>query len=712
VLTRNQVLHYHEGQAGRGLGLTRQAIPRFYQTTLEVGDLLVVCADPPATWNPKTLANSPQLSFDHLRRRLLSEAGTDLQVGVIRLQAGKGQVSYWRPGEAQRAAGRPASEGRPASRPVPSSPKLAAGVIEAAPSQETATSIANLEPGAGEDGKKQDRPGVFLGEMVAANSTEQSLPLPPTPRPVRQEPAVADANPALPGSAAETARPESGGMLGTGQQQQKSKVKQPGSDRGANRSLPNILIKGRVASDRTAQKGPGIFKKGVAAFGLMVGSLLQRTRPFRGKVSGSISGAAARVIPRKMDSLGRPEPFFNLSPAQMLAVALIIPLVVVTVATTVYFQSGRSEQFQLRYLKAEQYAQQASQLEDPVQQRESWRQAYAMLLEADKFGESDEAQALRQQAISALDGLEGYVRLNYQPVVRGGFSPDVNITRIVATLNDVYMLDASQGRILRLFRTASGYEIDPTFSCGAGQSGTTIINPLIDLVALPPNNNMHSTVMGMDAGGNLVYCSPSQSGFDSRPLVLPDSGWGELLGMTLSNDTLYVLDPQANAVYWYDGKNGVFDGPPHLFFDATIPQMNDVMDLAVDQEFLYLLHDDGRMTVCEASGFEFAATKCTDPAPYGDTRPGYEPAPLTFTGSAFTQIQTTQPPDPSLYALDAANQSIYHLSLRRLNLQRQYRSLLGADFPLPNESASAFAISPNRRALLAFGNQVYFATIP
>jgi hypothetical protein len=132
----------------------------------------------------------------------------------------------------------------------------------------------------------------------------------------------------------------------------------------------------------------------------------------------------------------------------------------------------------------------------------------------------------------------------------------------------------------------------------------------------------------------------------------------------------------------------------------------------VDQEFLYLLHSDGRMTVCESSGFEFTATKCTDPAPYGDTRPGYEPAPLTFLGTHFIHIQTTQPPDPSLFALDAANRSIYHLSLRRLNLQRQYLPVDDPDYPLPNDSPTAFAISPNRRALLAFGNQVFFATIP
>jgi hypothetical protein len=383
----------------------------------------------------------------------------------------------------------------------------------------------------------------------------------------------------------------------------------------------------------------------------------------------------------------------------------------VAIGTTVYARLGLAEEFQKRLQSAKEYTQQASQLKDPAQQREGLRQAYAMLLEANKLGGNDEAQALKKQIVSALDDLDGIVRLDYQPAISGNLS-GVTISGIVTSLNDVYLLDSSQGRILRLYRVSSGYEIDPTFNCGPGQAGAIIINPLVDMVALPTNNDMHSTVMGIDAGGNLVYCAPNLTGFDSLPLALPDAGWGNIAGITLYGNTLYVMDPKANAVYRYDGMDGVFNNPPHLYFDNVIPQMTDVIDLAVDQEFLYLLHADGRMTVCQSSGFAFAATKCTDPAPYGDSRPGYEPNPLLFAGSRFTHIQTTEPPDPSLFALDAANKSVYHLSLRRLNLQRQYRAVIDGNFPLPNEAATAFAIAPNRRVLVAFGNKLFFAPLP
>jgi hypothetical protein len=408
----------------------------------------------------------------------------------------------------------------------------------------------------------------------------------------------------------------------------------------------------------------------------------------------------------------RSEPIVSLSPTTMLFVALCVPLIVVAIATTVYFNAGRTEQFHSYLNNAEQYVQRATEQTDPQLQRDSWTQALLWLELADNYGQTDQSAGLRQQAQSGLDLMEGIVRIPYQEAVAGGFSPDVKITHMEATLNDVYLLDSSQGRILRLYRVGNDYEVDTTFVCGPGQAGGLIIGPLIDMVALPPNNAYRATVMGIDTAGNLVYCAPTQTGFDSLPLPPPDTNWGAIKGITLLGNTLYVLDPSVNAVWYLVGVNSVFSQPPRLFFDNQVPQMGDVVDLAMDQEFLYLLHADGRMTTCEASGFELSPTRCNDPFPYGDSRTGREPAPLNFPDARFTTMQATQPPDPSLFILDSGNASLYHFSLRRLNLQRQYRAEYNADFPLPSISPSAFVITPNRRALLAFDNLIYFAPMP
>ncbi len=463
--------------------------------------------------------------------------------------------------------------------------------------------------------------------------------------------------------------------------------------------------------ERPARKARPSGPSPVEGFRRSLAGVWHRGSTARARTGGVITKASS-ALPRRHDAAGRDLPFFNLSRGMMLMVALMVPLLVVTVAMTVYFRVGRSEQFQLMMLQVQQYAQHASAQTEPSEQLRNWEHVYELVHSAEKYGSSEESVALRKQALIHIDQLQEFVRLDYQPVGSNLFTAKTNITRMVATLNDVYLLDATSGNILRLYRTASGYEIDPKFNCGPDPASGSTVGPAVDLVSLAPNNDMKSTVMGIDAGGNLIYCSPNTTGFETRPLAMPDSGWGKITGISLYNDTLYVLDPRGNAVFRYDGFGGVFENPPHLYFGDKIPQMQDMIDMASDQEFLYLLHDSGLMTLCDSSGFAYAATKCTDPAPYGDPRPGFEPSPLSFKGATFIQLESTQPPDPSLFALDAANKSIYHLSLRRLNLQRQYRPQPDADFPLPNSQPTAFTIAPNRRALIAFGSQVFFTALP
>ncbi len=746
MLAKNEVQHFDDGQAGRGLGLSRQIMPRFYQTSLNAGDLLVVCTEPPTGWDARSLANSPQLSFDHLRRRLTSGTGADMQAGVVRFQAGKGQVTYWRPGETVRAPGKTPGGGRPQPRhseaPAESEP-IEAQAFGAPPVEERSqtnmggasvvgeaweTASMDLAPGQVSEGEIAGDSGASDASMV---ETEESAyedvkenALSPGNAPDLEEAELSDVSADL---AMENGMPiQESPVLSSGerpgqisqlgpmeaQAAVQGTAAMPSERRVSEQARPTVRPQRekQPAVKRPARREPGAFQKGLAAAAINTRLSIKKIGLAFARVGQGISHGLEQILPRQYDADGRVIPFFNLSAAQMLVIAILIPLVVVTVGTTVYVRSGLTEQFQQRLQNAQFYAQQASQLQDPAQQREGYRQAYALLQDASKLGENEESIALKQQIIQALDTLDGIVRLSYQPAVSGGLQSDVMISKIVATTNDVFLLDSSQGRIIHLIRTSTGYELDVKFACGPGQAGSVIINPLIDLAPLP-TNEMKSRVMGIDMGGNLVYCASTQTGFDARPLTVPDAGWGNISGVTIDGNTLYVMDPKTNAVYRYDGKDGIFENPPHLYFDNVIPQMSDVIDLAVNQEFLYLLHVDGRMTVCESGGFAFAATKCTDPAPYGDSRPGYEAAPLTFAGARFTQIQTTEPPDPSLFALDAANKSIYHLSLRRLNLQRQYRSVVDGNFPLPDEAATAFAVA-HRRVLIAFGNKLFFAAVP
>jgi len=135
--------------------------------------------------------------------------------------------------------------------------------------------------------------------------------------------------------------------------------------------------------------------------------------------------------------------------------------------------------------------------------------------------------------------------------------------------------------------------------------------------------------------------------------------------------------------------------------------MQDVIDLEINQNDLYLLHEDGHLTTCVFSALVGSPTRCKDPEIYTDPRKGRQSGPL-IEGAFFSQINFSPPPEPTIYMLDPISQAIYRFSVR-LTLDRQFRS----QESLSEDPATTFTIDRNNHAIfLAFGNQVYYAPLP
>jgi len=257
--------------------------------------------------------------------------------------------------------------------------------------------------------------------------------------------------------------------------------------------------------------------------------------------------------------------------------------------------------------------------------------------------------------------------------------------------------------VLRAIMTGRGYEIDPNFQCGPTY-GPINVGPLVDIAELPPGSIDNASLLGMDAGGNLLYCVPGSQPLSS-PMTPPNTGFGEPSGMTLDQGDLYILDPKVNAVWIYRNME-VGGRQPHLFFGDYIPPMQDVIDMAVYNDDLYLLHADGHVTKCTFSGLAESPTRCDEPYPYSDSRPGRQGG-AVIEDAVFNQVYYSSFPERSIYMLDPHNQAIYYFSVL-LNLQYQYR----AQEPLANGEATAFAISPNRTVFIAISNYLYYAAMP
>jgi hypothetical protein len=422
-----------------------------------------------------------------------------------------------------------------------------------------------------------------------------------------------------------------------------------------------------------------------------------------GTTFGGLSQAVGTLFKRMLPAdLNLPAPVMALT-------ALIVPLVVVGVAMVIYFQRGVAGQYESLYSQAQQAAGAAQAQSDPVAQEQAWLTVLQKLDEANRY-QNTTSDPLRMQAQQAIDALNLTHRLDFQPAIIEVLPSQTQVKRIVATDTDLYMLDAATGGVYRGISAGRGYDIDTTFQCGPGLQGSQDIGALVDIRLFSRLDGSGNVLLGMDSLGNLLECTPGSPPLFSL-LAPPPTGWGEPRAFTIHAGDAYVLDPQTKQVWVY--RSGNFSTPPDLFFDQNIPPLEDVIDLAAGQEDLFLLHQDGHITLCNISGFGVASTQCTDPLPYVDARPGKEGQPMV-TPSPFVQIYATQPPDPSLYLLEPTAPAVLHFSLR-LAYQRQIQPQknLSTSAALESQPATAFGLSPDGRVMfMAFGNEVFYAGMP
>jgi len=429
--------------------------------------------------------------------------------------------------------------------------------------------------------------------------------------------------------------------------------------------------------------------------------------------AGSASQAAADRVGHGFRSLllrmlpG--EGLMQLPSATMFIVAIAVPLVVVAIASVVYFQRGRAGQYQAYLAQAVQAAGYARSQTDPNTRMQSWQTVINYVEQAEQYQVTSDTQALRQEASLVSDELNSVRRLDYQPAIVNGLADNANISHMVATETDLYLLNSEGGSVIRALATGTGYDVDSTFQCASGlPTGQT--GQLVDIAAAPKGNTFNATVQAMDINGNLLQCSPGKAP-EFSALAPPSKGWGKPQAFTINLGNLFILDQEKKTVWIY--WDSQYTSPPEEFFVAEFP-MENVVDLAVDKTDLYLLHADGHTTYCGYSEMSVSPSRCTDFLPYIDSRPGRESQMMTFE-SPFGELLSTQPPDPSLYYLQPDSHALYRFSLRLLTYYGQLLPRQGstATTGIATRPATAFTLTPDARlAFLAVGNRVFYAGTP
>jgi len=424
-----------------------------------------------------------------------------------------------------------------------------------------------------------------------------------------------------------------------------------------------------------------------------------------GRATGRAGRAAAGGLRLVIKRLLPDEGLFHLPPSTMIFFALAIPVVIAIVGGMMYLERGRTLQYQSYYEQAFNLAVQAGKLQDPAQQRAAWGLVLIDLDTAESFRSTVDSKALRLEAQQALDQIEQVTRIDLQPAIRGELDNSVQVSRIVATNEEIYLLNAARGNVMRALYTPRGYEVDTSFRCGKGTYGTIVVGPPVGLIPLPKGNANNADLLSLDENGNRLYCGQGSNLPLARRVTLPGL-WKKPTAITLNPDNLnlYVLDIPANQVWIFQNEEKAEEMLP-FFDEPQPPSLVDVIDIAAASGDLFLLHSDGQVSRCTYGQLEQILTRCQPVIFTG--LPGGRGDSAAMEGTQLWQIVYAPPPGASLYLLDASNQAILHFSLMG-NFQAQYRS----KNPLPTQPAVALAISPRRSVFIAVGNQVYYTNLP
>ncbi len=662
--------HIHEpALSGRGLGSSQSAQTYFSQIEFKPGDLIALCGKFPKDWEADLLYERPPALLEASYRKLMLTK-SDVHAALIQPQSGSGVITILRP-EVTASGSQPEPAPviqEPIHAETSSAPPPAADMSSSKPviTEEELDALAEMgahfvQPSAyAIPPRSQEEPPLAAPERVTAREFPPSIPRlkPSAPAPEAEE--VKE----------EAFEPQAGPPT----RFRLFPPAKPDAHAEAARQMAKAVVGGIRSGRRLNER---------------IGDFLRRHIP---KLLPAAESAEPLTIPNYV----------------MVFMAVFIPLAVSVVAWLVYSNYGLNETYNELYQRALVENAQASSETDPVRQRDAYLRVLERAAQAEQYRETDEIRILRSDTQAKLDALMGVVRLEFIPAFTNGLGGAVQISRMAASESDLYMLNAESGAILHAAFNGRSLEYDAAFTCQPGTHSGVQVGTLVDILALPKVNVFGASVLGIDANGTLLYCTPGQVPRASKLPALPNLNWGRITAFALDNDNLYILDSETRSVWVYRGKNSSFTEPPYFFFGSQIPDISTAIDLAVSGDDLYLLHADGHLSTCAYSRLNEVPTRCIDPAPRIDNFPAHRDMDI-FAQAHFTQMALTNPPNPVVLLLDAENRSVFRLTPRSLELQNQVTGYAGSASPFQAGPVSAMTISPNYVLYLAIGNQVYFA---
>ena len=288
----------------------------------------------------------------------------------------------------------------------------------------------------------------------------------------------------------------------------------------------------------------------------------------------------------------------------------------------------------------------------------------------------------------------------------------MNITEIVPSGQYTYALDSTNGSVFRFVASGNGLALDNSFSCTPGtykelgkDNSNIQVGALKDFVILPSGNPHSFVLAGVDANANVLYCSGFAAN-QAGKLIKPETEKFMIKALAFSNNSMYVLDTQASAVweFLFSSSDG-FSFDPANFYGSYSPYLSDVVDFAMYKEYAYYLKSNGTLLICDYTGYRPDCQTITDVSSSDGS------AQIDLSLHQFSKILLNNSPDNSLYIMDAKLQTLLNLSvkgnfIRYIVPNRTIEDI--SQFAL----ATGFGITGQNRLLWGYKNDLYIGNMP
>ena len=426
----------------------------------------------------------------------------------------------------------------------------------------------------------------------------------------------------------------------------------------------------------------------------------------------------------------REEPLISLSAPWRIGITIGVPILLSIAGLFVAMSTGSELVFQQKLAEANNQYIIAENTSELVAKKEAYLKALVLFDDALQFSDNDIEDLTSDYSVAAnkrnsiqltLDELNHVRRIDFYPLMETVLGNDVNITKIVNTDNDIFLLDDNSGEVLRIVHLQEkNYQVDESFKCSNKEYSETSMNPIVDIAEYPGNSTAEPAIVAIDNKGLILYCYVAGQSPRAEKVDKPPLGFGNTTEVDVKNNNIYILDKAANAVWFYslaELRKSQDDNPdlsPTFYFGETMPGLTEVVDLTVNEDNLFAFYPNQHVALCTyqfdyMSGEFRTTTICEDPALFEDSRNEVTNTPF-IQGVVFNQLTSTPAPEPSVFFADFSTQQIFQFS-QKLKLIQVFEPV--SDFS--KSAATAFDVSPGykpyRTILFAFGNELYYAKV-